>query len=69
MIKIASIQTNIVWENPKANKLEYDKIFQSIEPVDLIVLPEMFITGFSMNTENVENNSGDTLLWLQSTPA
>jgi hypothetical protein len=31
MIKIASIQTNIVWENPKANKLEYDKIFQSIE--------------------------------------
>ena len=32
MIKIASIQTNIVWENPKANKLEYDKIFQSIEP-------------------------------------
>ena len=66
MIKIASIQTNIVWENPKANKLEYDKIFQSIEPADLIVLPEMFTTGFSMNTENIaENNSGDTLLWLQ----
>ena len=66
MIKIASIQTNIVWENPKANKLEYDKIFQSIEAVDLIVLPEMFTTGFSMKTENIaENNSGDTLLWLQ----
>lgn len=66
MIKIASIQTNIVWENPKANKLEYDKIFQSIEPVDLIVLPEMFTTGFSMKTKNIaENDSGDTLLWLQ----
>ena len=63
MIKIASIQTNIVWENPKANKLEYDKIFQSIEPVDLIVLPEMFTTGFSMKTENIaENNSGDTFV-------
>ena len=66
MIKIASIQTNIIWENPKANKLEYDKLFQSLEPVDLIVLPEMFTTGFSMKTENIaENNSGNTLFWLQ----
>ena len=66
MIKIASIQTNIIWENPKANKLEYDKLFQSLEPVDLIILPEMFTTGFSMKTENIaENNSGNTLFWLQ----
>ena len=39
MIKIASIQTDIIWENPKANKLEYDKLFQSLEPVDLIIFP------------------------------
>ena len=66
MIKIASIQTNIIWENPKANLLEYDKLFQSLEPVNLIVLPEMFTTGFSMKTENIaENNSGNTLFWLQ----
>ena len=66
MIKIASIQTNIIWENPKANRLEYDKLFQSLEPVDLIILPEMFTTGFSMKTENIaENNSGNTLFWLQ----
>ena len=66
MIKIASIQTDIIWENPKANKLEYDKLFQSLEPVDLIILPEMFTTGFSMSAENIaEKNSGDTLFWLQ----
>ena len=66
MIKTASIQTNIFWENPKANKLEYDKLFQSLETVDLIILPEMFTTGFSMKTEIIaENNSGDTLFWLQ----
>ena len=66
MIKTASIQTNIFWENPKANKLEYDKLFQSLETVDLIILPEMFTTGFSMRTEIIaENNSGDTLFWLQ----
>ena len=66
MIKIASIQTNIFWENPTANKLEYDKLFQSLKPADLIILPEMFTTGFSMRAENIaENNSGDTLSWLQ----
>jgi len=66
MIKTASIQTNIFWENPKANKLEYDKLFQSLETVDLIILPEMFTTGFSMKTEIIaENNSGDTLFWMQ----
>jgi omega-amidase len=66
MIKIASVQSNIIWENPKANRLEYDKLFQSLEPVDLIILPEMFTTGFSMKTENIaENNSGETLFWLQ----
>lgn len=66
MIKIASVQTNIIWENPKANKLEYDKLFQSLDPADLIILPEMFTTGFSMRAENIaENNSGETLFWLQ----
>jgi predicted amidohydrolase len=66
MIKIASIQTNIIWENPKANKLEYDKLFQSLDTADLIILPEMFTTGFSMRAENIaENNSGETLFWLQ----
>ena len=66
MIKIASVQSNIIWENPKANRLEYDKLFQSLEPVDLIILPEMFTTGFSMKTENIaENNSGETLFWMQ----
>ena len=66
MIKIASIQTNILWEDPKTNKLEYDKLFQALETVDLIILPEMFTTGFSMRAENIaENNSGETLFWLQ----
>ncbi|MDB9990278.1 amidohydrolase [Flavobacteriales bacterium] len=66
MIKIASIQTNIIWENPKANKLEYNKLFQSLDTADLIILPEMFTTGFSMRAENIaENNSGETLFWLQ----
>jgi len=66
MIKTASIQTNILWEDPKTNKLEYDKLFQALETVDLIILPEMFTTGFSMMANKIaENNSGETLSWMQ----
>ena len=66
MIKIASIQTNIFWEDPKTNKREYDKLFPSLEAFDLIILPEMFTTGFSMMANKIaENNSGETLSWMQ----
>ena len=66
MVNIASIQTNIFWENPNANKLEYDKLFDSLGPVDLIILPEMFTTGFSMRANEIaEHSSGETLSWMQ----
>ena len=66
MIKIASIQTNIFWEDPKTNKREYDKLFPSLEAFDLIILPEMFTTGFSIRANKIaENSSGETLSWMQ----
>ena len=66
MVNIASIQTNIFWENPNANKSEYDKLFDSLGPVDLIILPEMFTTGFSMRANEIaEHSSGETLSWMQ----
>ncbi len=54
---ICLIQFDIIWKNPKAN-LEY--ISKQIldcknENVDLIILPEMFTTGFIMDPESVEN--------------
>jgi omega-amidase len=67
-MKIALIQSSLVWENPKANRNHFEeKINAIIEKVDLIVLPEMFSTGFTMNTEAVfETMEGETVLWLQS---
>jgi predicted amidohydrolase len=66
-MKIALIQTTLIWENPNENRslLQY-KINAISQYVDLIVLPEMFTSGFTMNPKNVaETMQGDTILWLK----
>ncbi|QLE01377.1 amidohydrolase [Galbibacter sp. BG1] len=64
-LKIAAIQTSLVWENPSANRELLQEKIQMVENVDLIVLPEMFTSGFTMNAETVaEDNDGKTLAWL-----
>lgn len=67
-MKIALIQSSLSWENPKANRNHFEEKINTIaEKVDLIVLPEMFSTGFTMNPEAVaETMQGDTVLWMQS---
>ena len=65
-MKIDSIQTDIIWENSEANKIHYDQLLKSISQVDLIIFPEMFTTGFSMNNQKIsESPRGDTLKWMQ----
>ena len=53
MLKIASIQTDIIWENSVSNKIHYDDLLKEIQQVDLIIFPEMFTTGFSMNQKKL----------------
>lgn len=67
-MKIALIQSSLLWENPTANRNHFEgKINALVEKVDLIVLPEMFSTGFTMNPKDVaETMEGETVLWLQS---
>ena len=66
-MKIALIQSPLVWENPKANRKYFENTIHSIsESIDLIVLPEMFTSGFTMNATTVaETMSGETILWLK----
>lgn len=66
-MKVAIIQSDIVWENPKANRQLFEEKINAIaENVDLIVLPEMFSTGFTMNPSEVaETMQGETASWLQ----
>lgn len=66
-MKVAIIQSVIVWENPEANRVYFEQKINAIEVgINLIVLPEMFTTGFSMNPAQVaESMNGKTVLWMQ----
>lgn len=67
-MKIALIQTDIIWEDAKQNRNNLESKINTIaSDVDLIVLPEMFTTGFSMHPDAIaETMEGDSVLWLKS---
>ncbi|TDO84174.1 putative amidohydrolase [Flavobacterium chryseum] len=67
-MKIALIQSDLYWEDASKNRNNFEsKINQIDSEVNLIVLPEMFSTGFTMNAVAVaETMQGETVLWLQS---
>lgn len=57
----------MVWEHPEQNRLNLlNKIESLSKPVDLIVLPEMFTSGFTMNPSEVaETMNGETVSWMK----
>jgi omega-amidase len=67
-MKIALIQSDLYWEKPSENRKKFEiKIDQIDSDVNLIVLPEMFSTGFTMNASEVaEEMQGETIQWMQS---
>ena len=68
-LKIALIQSELYWEQPEANRNSFQNKINAIpETVDLIVLPEMFTSGFTMNAKPVaEAMNGSTVNWLRDT--
>ncbi|MGD1946047.1 MAG: nitrilase family protein [Croceivirga sp.] len=65
-LKIALIQSHLLWENPEANRqLFADKIEGIPDDVDMIVLPEMFTTGFTMQPESIPFKEKEkTVEWM-----
>jgi omega-amidase len=66
-MKVSIIQTHLHWENPEKNRDHFDSLMSSIkEKTDLIILPEMFTTGFTMTPKKLaEPSNGPTLNWLK----
>ena len=66
-ITIAAVQTQLHWEDAAANRYMIgNKLRELNEPVDLVVLPEMFTTGFSMQPRKLaEQENGPTLDWMR----
>lgn len=63
---ITGIQADLKWENPKQNLDYFQQKIESIsKDTDIVVLPEMFTTGFSMNAKvNAEPLDGTTISWM-----
>jgi len=69
-LRITTIQTQLQWENPAANRIMLDTKLESLKgSTDLVILPEMFTTGFSMNATNwAESMTGkyyNRLIWMR----
>lgn len=66
-LKTAVLQVDLVWEDIEANKRKFEERISALSgDVDLIVLPEMFTTGFSMNAEGLaEPANGPSFEWMQ----
>lgn len=66
-MNVTLIQTTLHWEDRKKNISHFEKLLANIrERTDLIILPEMFTTGFTMNPEKLsEEANGATLEWLK----
>ena len=67
-MKIALIQSDIIWEDAVKNLQNFTaKINTIASDVDLIVLPEMFTTGFSMHPKEIaEKMEGNSVSWLKN---
>ena len=66
-LRITPIQTDIIWENREENLCKQQKTLQKLKgTTDIVIFPEMFTTGFSMNSRNLaETENGETISRLK----
>lgn len=66
-MKVALIQTHLFWENPAENRKNLQEKINAVSAeTDLIVLPEMFSTGFTMNPKDAaESADSESLAWMK----
>jgi predicted amidohydrolase len=70
-LKVTIFQAYLFWENVEKNLQNITlRLSGGVrEKTDLIVLPEMFNTGFTMRTELAEEMDGKTMEWIKKTAA
>ena len=67
-IKVTLIQAELIWEDIGANLSMFDALIDAIQDdTQLVVLPEMFTTGFTMNAVNLaQDMEGTSITWLRN---
>lgn len=69
-LTLTLIQTSLYWQDAAQNRKMFSKLFATItHPTDAVLLPEMFSTGFSMDTSLAETMDGETVLWMKQQAA
>ncbi len=65
-MEIALVQAELCWEDNDKNLDHFSSILESIKGVDIFVLPEMFNSGFTTNSDSVgQTMEGKAICWLQ----
>lgn len=66
-LRVTIIQTDLAWRNPDINLSNFENLLSGLkESTDLIVLPEMFTTGFTVKPQAIaEKTDGRTLRWMK----
>lgn len=67
LLRVAAVQQNIIWEKSEANRDALEQILAAQKGnADIVILPEMFTTGFSMSPKSLaEPEEGETLKWMK----
>ncbi len=64
-LNISLLQVPLVWQQPDANRVNFENYLARLPNTDLIVLPEMFTTGFTMETRQyAEEMDGISVRWM-----
>lgn len=65
-LTVSIIQESIIWQQPQANRTKFADLMESrCSGSDLILLPEMFTTGFAQESaKNAETMDGETIQWM-----
>ncbi|MDA8956258.1 amidohydrolase [Flavobacteriales bacterium] len=63
-LRVTLLQTSLHWESPQKNRLHFDSLFETFDQTDLIILPELFSTAFSVSADS-EKMDGLTIKWLK----
>jgi predicted amidohydrolase len=66
-MRLLLLQTDITWGDREANLGRAARMIASSPCADLVVLPEMFTTGFAMEPNGIAESDGETLCWMQAT--
>lgn len=66
-LSVTLVQANQIWEDKEANFRNYERLLESVNASDIIVLPEMFHTGFTMHAVQLAEKmeSSNSIEWLK----